>query len=138
MATIFVKRVGYGLVPDGEESLSEFDSIPRNVTLKAEIWQPRRLPFHKLFFKLCQRIGQGIGKSTEWVENAFKIETDHFDIFEYRGQEKLVLRSIAFHNMDQIEFEKWFNECVDIAYRRWGIDPASVADLLAKEEPHKK
>lgn len=134
----FAKRVGYALVPDGTESQEDFDKIPRGKTLKCEATQPRNLKMHRLFFKLCQRIGAAIGQDTEWVEKAFKVELEHFDVFEYGGKTHMVLRSIAFDKMDQTVFSQWFERCIEIMYRRWKIDPASVADLLVREEDQKR
>ena len=131
-----VKRIGNSLWPDGTEANAEFEKLPQDKEMMAEVTQPRSGPFHRLFFKLCQRIGAGIGKDTAWVMDAFKTATGHYDIFRYGGKEHLVLRSIAFHKMDGIAFKQFFERCVQVAYEEWRIDPASVADLLAKEEAH--
>ena len=134
MATVFLKRIGNALYPDGDASIAAVELLPFERTLKAEVTQPRSLPHHKLFWALCARIGQGIGKSAEWVADAFKVETKNFDIFSYGGKPHVVLRSIAFHKMDQIQFTAFFNECVQIAYREWKIDPADISDLLVRED----
>jgi hypothetical protein len=135
---LWLKRVGNALYPDGDESIVALENLPFDKALKAEITQPRNLQHHKLFFALCARIGKGIGKETEWVEKAFKAELGHVDIFNYGGKPHLALRSIAFHKMDQIAFNSFFNECVQVAYDQWHIDPASIADLLVPEEQQKR
>lgn len=134
MAVFFGKRVANVLTPDGDEAHAEFEHIPRGKELRIEVTQPRNLKHHKLFWALCARIGKGIGQTAEWVERAFKVETGHFDIYDYRGRPHMVLRSIAFHRMDQIAFRDFFERCVQIMYERWKIDPAAVADLLAPQE----
>lgn len=137
MTVLFVKRIGNTIVPDGDESVAVFADIPFGKVLRCELKQPRNLLHHKLFWALCARIGKGIGQDAEWVERAFKVETGHFDFYKYRGRESMVLRSIAFHNMDQIAFRAFFEQCVEIMYHVWKIDPASVADLLVPEESQK-
>ena len=124
-------RVGNHLEPYGDESINEMEQLPFEKPLQVEVSQPRNSRHHRLFWKLCSRIGTGIGKDAEWVERAFKVECGYFDVFRYGGQEKLVLRSIAFGKMDQLAFSAFFENCVQIAYSVWRIDPASVADLLA-------
>lgn len=134
MAVFFVQRVGNSLAPDGDESIAEFADVPFGKTLRCEVKQPRNLSHHKLFWGLCARIGKGIGHDAQWVERAFCVETGHYDIYKFGGKTHLVIRSIAFQKMDQIQFREFFEKCVQIAYSIWKIDPASVADLLAREE----
>lgn len=134
MTTIFLQRTGNFLAPYGDASIAALETIPLGKTLKAEITQPRNLAHHRLFFALCSRIGSGIGKPAEWVADAFKVETGRFTTYRYGGKDHMVLGSIAFHNMDQIAFRDFFEKCVEVAYRVWSIDPASVADLLVPEE----
>lgn len=131
-------KVDGSLVPDGDEANIAFEKVPNNKRLMVEVNQPRNTNFHRLFWALCARIGRGIGQDAEWVERAFKVETDHFDIYEYHGKAHMVLRSIAFQNMDNIQFSEYFERCVQIMYERWKIDPASVADLLVKNEDQKR
>lgn len=132
-----VKR-GKGLEPYGDESVTEFAHLPFEKPLQVDVAQPRNSGHHRLFWALCARIGRGIGKDAEWVERAFKVETGHFDIYRYNNRENIVLRSIAFGKMDEIQFTKFFNDCCEIMYRVWKIDPASVADLLAPQEDQKR
>lgn len=138
MTDFFGRRVGNSLVPEGEESIAEFSTVQFGATFHVALKQPRNIGHHKLFFALCARIGRGIGKNTEWVERAFKVECGLFDIYKYRGRESMVLRSIAFHKMDQLAFREFFEQCVQIMYERWKIDPASVADLLVPQEEQKR
>lgn len=137
MTTIFLQRTGNFLAPDGDESIAALETIPMGKTLKAEVTQPRNIKHHKLFFALCGRIGAGIGKPAAWVADAFKVETGTFTVYHYGGKDHMVLGSISFASMDQIAFREFFERCVEIAYRVWGIDPASVADLLVPDETQK-
>lgn len=134
MAELWLRKVGVVLHADGDESLAVMAKFPIERPLHAEITRPRNGPMHRLFFKLCARIAGGIGQDVAWVINAFKMETGHYDIFEYRGKVSIVLKSIAFHKMDQTAFDTFFNQCIQIMYERWKIDPAAVADLLAPQE----
>lgn len=126
------------LLPDGAEAANALAELPVGKPLQVEITRPRNLAHHRLFWKLCARIGEGIGKDAEWIERAFKVETGHFDHFTHGDKDTLVLRSIAFHKMDQTEFSRFFEECVNIAYARWGVEPAALADLLAPNESQKR
>lgn len=131
---LFGVRKGTGLFPVGDDFIAEFDELPQDKELKIEVTRPRNLKFLRLYWKLCTRIGKGIGKPADWIDRAFKIETGHVEAYRYGGKDHLIIGSIAFHNMkDDAVFSQFFNACVDVAYNRWRIDPASVADLLIPE-----
>jgi hypothetical protein len=128
---LFLKRVGNALYPDGDESVEALSHMPFGKTLRGEVDQPRSVKHMRLFFALCSRIAKGIGKPTEFVERAFKIETGHFDHYRLAsGRDVMVLGSIAFHRMDQVAFKEFWERCIQIMYEKWQIDPASVNDLL--------
>ena len=131
---IWLKRVGNALYPDGDASIDALSLLPFGRPLRGEIDQPRNLKHHKLFFALCARIAKGIGKDAEFVERAFKIETGHFAHYTLaNGRDVVVLGSIAFHKFDQVAFDAFWKECLDIMYRIWRIDPKAVADLIEKD-----
>ena len=81
MAVFWVKRMKNVLVPADTESHEEFEKLPQDKPLRCEVKQPRNVKHHRLFWKLCARIGSGIGQSAAWVERAFKVEIGHFDIY---------------------------------------------------------
>lgn len=134
----FAIRKGDALWPADDESVAEFAKLPQDKPLQVEAKQPRNIKHHRLYWKLCARIGHGIGRDAEYIDRAFKIETGHVDVFSYGGKAHLVPRSISFDKMDQLAFSQFFESCVQVAYNVWGVDPASVADLLVKEESQKR
>lgn len=129
---LWLKRVGPALYPWDKDMQTEFDKLPRGKSLKAEITQPRNLEFLRLYWALCTRVANGIGKDPEWVDWALKVETGHCDVFMTRGgREVLRTRSISFEQMpDEASFRQFFNDCVAVIYEKWHIEPSSVADLL--------
>jgi hypothetical protein len=128
---LWMKRVANGLYPDGADFMALFDELPRGTALRVEITKPRNPQFAKLYWTLCARIAKGIGRDQEWVSNAFKVETGHYQIFTTIGRrEVLQLDSIAFDKMDELRFREFFNQCVTVLYQKWGIDPSDVADML--------
>lgn len=135
MTKFWTKRIGSTLCIYDTDSAAEFEHVPWRTPLRTEVTQPRNYEYHKLFFALCSRIARGIGKDTDFVVKALKIETGRYTVFTtLRGREVLQLDSIAFHNMDAIAFKSFFEECVAVIYEKWNIEPASVADLLFPQE----
>lgn len=132
---LWFRRVGHGLFPDGDEALSEFEKLPIDKPLEADLKQAKNPRFRRLYWVLCTRIGIGIGQSRKWVSDAFKVEAELYTIFKYGGRTHIVLGSTS--DMDEPAFKEYFERCVQIAYSRWDVDPASVADILAPEESQK-
>lgn len=127
----FARKIGNVMRPADTESLDAFEKLPGgDKVFMCEATMPRNVKHHRLFWKLCARIGKGIGQEADWVERAFKIETGHFDLYEYGGKEHLVLRPLTFAKVDQIEFATFFEACVQIAYGKWHVPPESINDLL--------
>lgn len=134
MTVLFVQRVGNTLVADGDESIAAFAKIPFGKPLRCEVKQPRNIGFHRLYFSMCQRIGNGVGLDAENISDLFKLATGHVTIIKTKGGTVRLPKSIAFANLDNIAFREFVERCIQCAYDEWGIDPASLADLLAPQE----
>ena len=133
---IWVRRVGNALFPDGDEANMELEKLPMDKPLQADLKQPRNPKFARLYWVLCTRIGQGIGKDRHWVSDAFKVEIGFCQVFNYGGKSHLVLKSTT--DLDEVAFKEYFEECVQIAYNRWNVPPESIADLLVPEESQRE
>lgn len=131
MTTLFLRRVGNTLAPDGDESVSELLSLPFGKSFKAEVKLPRNPRFHRLYFALCKRIGDGIGKDAEQISTVFKYATGHYDTMRTKSYgEVKVPKSISFAKLDETAFRKFFDACVATALTEWGIEADALADLL--------
>lgn len=131
MTTLFLKRVGFYLVPDGDESVSALSLLPFGKSFMAEVKQPRNLQHHKLFFALCKRIGDGVGTNSDSIATVFKLATGHYDTIRSKVHGELKIpKSISFSKMDQTGFRTFFDACVETALTEWGIDADVLADLV--------
>lgn len=134
MVKFWAQKVDGRLIPDGNEARDAFDQIPSDKYLQVDIRLPRNSKHSRLYWKLCARIGSGIGKSAEWVSDALKIETGNFSVYRYGGKEHLVLGSISFEKFDQQQFDAYWKECLEVIFRVWGIEADSLKDLLEKDK----
>lgn len=131
MAKLFLKRVGYYLMPDGEESVSALSSLPFGKSFQADIKQPRNIQHHRLFFAICKRIGDGIGRDAEQIATVFKLATGHYETIRSKKHGELrIPKSISFSSMGQDDFRTFFDACVEVALSEWGIEPSALADLI--------
>lgn len=131
MTTLFLKRVGNALLPEGDESVSMLASVPFGKSLKCKVWQPRNIRAHRLFFAVCKRIGDGVGRDAEQIATVFKLAADHVEIIRSKNYGEIrVPKSIAFDKMDNVAMSEFMQKCFDIALSEWGIEPESLADLI--------
>lgn len=139
VTVLYVKRVGNTLMPDGDESVAAMASVPFGKSLKAEIKMQRNVAFHRLFFALCKRIGDGVGVDAENIATIFKLATGHYTLVKSKRHGELKIpKSISFAKLDNISFTEFVNKCIRVAYEEWGIDPASLEDLLVPEAQHQR
>lgn len=131
MSVLFVRRVGNALHADGDESISEMLSLPFGKPLRAEVKMPRNPDFHRLYFALCKRIGDGIGQDAEAISAVFKYATGHYDTVRTKSYGEIKIpRSISFARLDNIGFREFFNKCVQVALSEWGIEASAISDLI--------
>lgn len=130
MTRLWVKRVGNALYADGDESLAAMELLPFEKPIQADLKQPVSAKFKRLYFGICSRIGKGIGKDTDWVSEALKVETERYQVFRYGGKSHVVLASIS--KMDAPTFKAYFEDALQVVYGRWNIPPESIADILAE------
>ena len=139
MTTLYLKRVGYYLVPDGTESIEELAKLPFSKVLRAEVKRDRSGPHHRLFWSLCTRLGNAIGSDAESVANLLKVATHHCTWVQTKSYGRVPLpKSISFREMDQTQFKEFFDKCLDIIYSEWAIDRndllAAIEDLVTPTE----
>lgn len=131
MAKLFLKRVGFYLVPDGDESVSALAGLPLGKSFMAEVKQPRNVQHHRLFWAVCKRIGDGVGRDAEQIATVFKLATGHYEVIRSKHHGELrIPKSISFGRMGQDEFREFFDRCVAVALSEWGIEPEALADLI--------
>lgn len=131
MTILYLRRIGNALYPDGDESISELLKLPFGKSFRAEVKQPRNVQFHRLYFALCKRIADGVGRDAEEISTIFKFATGHVEQVHSRTYGYIkVPRSISFAKLDNAAFTEFFSKCVEVALTEWGIDGADIADLV--------
>lgn len=139
MSVMWLVRAGDVLKPADVESAAEFSRLPFAKPVRAEVKLPRNSAHHRLFWLLCTRIANAVGAEVETVSDILKIESGHCVIVGSAKYGEIRLpRSISFKAMDQTEFAKFFDRCLDVIVSNWGIARAdvlaAVEDLIAPTE----
>jgi hypothetical protein len=135
MSDFFAIRKGEALYPDSVESSAVFARIPVGKLVHVEVKRPRNIGRHKLYWALCQRIASGVDATSENISDVLKIAAGHYTLVHTKTYGDIKLpKSIAFHKMDETDFQEFFERCVRTIYEEWGIAPATIADLLVPQE----
>ena len=113
---LMLKKSGV-LWPASDDAAEALRGIKNGSIIKTKVTQPRNTRHHRLFFLLLKKVVENSDEyeTTEALLIALKIALGHVNtIIGHDGQVYHVPKSIAFHKMDQIEFNQFYDRCVAV------------------------
>ena len=128
MKDIFTKT-STGLVPNGLGASDLFDKIPDGASVMVEYIKKRNYENHKRWFamaKICFDMQEQFDNSEIFRKHLLMI-AGHFDtvIVEHPKTKAITTqywpKSIAFEEMDELEFRRLFKRCISGFLRRFNI-----------------
>lgn len=125
-------RRGDTLTASDGESSAVFSKLPIGPLFHVEVKQPRNGGFHRLYWMLCQRIGNAVGAEAETVSDLLKVRTGHVNVVMTKHGVQKFPASISFAKMDETNFRKFFDKCVVVICEDFGMARPDV--LLAVED----
>ena len=133
MPDILLRKHLRTLVPidgPGQEMLA---GISQNEIVKAKISRPRNVQHHRKFFALLNLVFENQEKyvSPNELLAAVKIAVGHVDVIDVGGCPYRIPKSIAFHKMDQTEFDRFYASVVDVVLKHFL--PGVTRDELRQE-----
>lgn len=143
---IFCKVTPYGLVPLYDTDLDAKKRLKVGRVVKCHVSNPRNYEFHKKFFALVRLTFDNLPTNLaeywqvhneEDMLRRFKRDLGYFtSTVNERGEREIEYQSISFSSMEQHEFERFYNQCVDLVLFRYikGIDKQ---DLITEIENFK-
>ena len=139
--SILMRRTLSGhLAPVDDMGREVMDRVGTSGPVMVEIRKPRNVGHHRKFFALLSLIYQNQSryKSVEELLDAMKVMLGHCIVMRLRnGREVAVPKSIAFHTMDQIAFDEFWERavklvCEEILPRVSRVDlEREIRDLVA-------
>ncbi len=123
-------RAGNSISPTDAESWSEFCRVPIGKPLHIEVKQPRNSQHHRLFFALVHRMAQALGVNSEALRDHLTVRAGHVNVVKTKDGIREYPASIAFHAMDQLEFNQFFNRCVVAICEDWGMKKPDLLDAV--------
>lgn len=133
-STIFLRRVMGSLRAADAASEGLLAALPEGVDLKATVTVPRKAWKHRKFFALCAVVHphQSVYPTIDTFRKALTCALGFADTFKLPdGRTMLFPQSIAFDQMDDVEFDALFDRAVGFICER--IIPAANSRDLERE-----
>lgn len=143
---IYCKVTPYGLVPMYDSDLDLKKRLKVGAVVKCKVSNPRNYEHHKKFFALVRLTFDNLPSNLveKWRINneqdmlrRFKRDLGYFTntINEY-GEHEIEYLSISFAAMEQHEFERFYNQAVDLVLCKY-IKGMDKEDLITEIENFK-
>ena len=134
MAEVFMRKRLGSLVPTDEEGEELLRSLPQHQIVKCKLTRPRNVQHHRKFFALVNLVFENQERyaNVDELLAALKIAVGHVNIIVMpNGNEYRIPKSIAFHKMDQTEFDRFYARVVDVVIKHFL--PGVTRDELRQE-----
>lgn len=116
MQALFRKDLN-ALRPASEEAEELLRKLKLGKEVMVEVKRPRNLQWHKLYWKTMQLIADNLDVrySPEAISDYIKLQIGHVNVYEINGQVMQTPKSISFANMDQTEWEAYWEQAINYA-----------------------
>ena len=115
---IFIRQLN-GLSPDNDAARESLVGLKVGTLVEVKISRPRNLGHHRLFWGLCNAIGQSIGVKSEAIADVLKIRTGHCITIQTKSDFYTLPKSISWAKMDQAQFASFFEDCCRLICAEW-------------------
>lgn len=143
---IFCKVTPYGLVPLYDSDLDMKRRLRVGSVVRCRVSNPRNYEFHKKFFALVRLTFDNLPSrlaefwkihNEEDMLRRFKRDLGYYTTtYNERDEREVEYHSISFSAMEQHEFERFYNQCIDLVLAKYirGLDKQ---DLITEIENFK-
>lgn len=116
MTDLFMRKTLTGLMPADDSSSEVLDKLRLGCVVQVKVSQPRNIQHHRLFFALVNKVfeNQEIYPSRAALRAALTVAAGHAELVKLDKSWIYVPKSIAFHKMDQTEFNDFFNRVCNV------------------------
>ena len=142
---IYCQVTDQGLVPMYDSDYEEKKRLKLGDKVLCTIKKPRNYEFHKKFFALVRIVFNNLPErlvrmlnvqSEDDMLDVFKLELGLYTLVWHGRRPVTKLGSISFAAMDETEFQKFYNRCVDITLTTF-LRGTCRQDLLEEVENFK-
>ena len=140
---ILCRVTAQGLVPIYDSDYDEKKKLHEGETVMCSIRKPRNYEFHKKFFALVRLTFENLPerlvrmlsvRNEEDMLTVFKLDLGLFSTSWHCGRNVVKLDSISFAKMDETEFQKFYDRCIDLVLSSYlrGTDKQSLIEEVER------
>ena len=133
MEIFLVKTQSGVLAPFDDAAAQRMAKIKTNEVVRAEITKPRNLLFHKKFMALVRLVfeNQERYNSIEDLLVEFKLKVGHYkEHITTDGKIVYVPKSISFSQMDEYEFNEFYNKALNVLGKIIKVDSETLREQI--------
>ena len=130
-----VKQLNGTLIPAHDSDKELMSNIKAGEIYKYNFSKPRNVKFHRKFFALINLVYQNQDHySFEDLREKLIKASGHYRIVIdiETGEEERKAKSIAFANMDEVEFSKLYNDVLNAIIKVFGWDGKDIEENVAE------
>ena len=113
-----MKRGLRGLEPADDDGAAYMRRIQQGMMVRVQVWKPRNIKHHRKFFALLNLVNDatGLWGSIEELLIELKFRAGLIEQVALRSTGEIVTipASIAFHAMDESQFDEFYEKCLAV------------------------
>lgn len=129
-------KIGEGkIAPANDETYDRIKKIKIGDSIMVEYKPRRNYQFHKKLFSLLKFVfdNQDHYKDLDNILEVVKFRSGKFDtIVTHTGKKHYKTKSIAFHAMDEAEFEEFYSRAIDVALELIPMDRTDLEKQILR------
>ena len=139
---IYVSNQPQGLVPLYDSDLENKQRLKMGQVYLVKVSKPRNIKFHKKFFALLRLVFDNLPESIQKQTGinsvddlllCLKYELGYCEEVTINGSTFVKTKSISFASMDEVEFEKFFDKCLQVITTTYlGIDEEDILEEIER------
>lgn len=123
----YFRRNGLVLVPAGKDAREMVAGMPKGASVFMEVWNARNMAQHRKYFAVLNNVVEATGRwtSTEHLRRDILISLNRYDevVNQFTGEVSKVAHSMAVASMAKEEFERLYDETINLLTEALGTDP---------------
>jgi hypothetical protein len=126
-------KTNFGLKPISDEDIQRLKKIEEGEVIVAEYTRSRNYRFLKKYMALIQLMWENdsLDLTRERYRKEMELAAGYFDTYKgYDGEIRREPKSIAFNKMEESEFEHLFQDMLQLACMRLGVDNGTITEEL--------
>ena len=148
MSTIYMRRIGNALVPDGDEEVEKIKRFKVGKVIKCEVAEMRNGQFHRKYWSLVntafdmwsanaiprQHNGMDVRLCKEVFQKDLMLLTNYCSPVAHIGGLGYMADSISFAKMTQETFEKLYSDTIDVILQKVlpGLDEDDLNEAMER------